>query len=152
MEKKYLSLAAFPSFPLPSVLLCSFLFCSLLFHSLPYTIILPCLPFCSLPFPCLLSRTKDAQWGKCLHCTAKNQCRPQYFQVRPKQILSATLAQTFRFLWFLPSFNVRSPCFLSFELSLTLCLQKLPPSLYSISRWKMIMSHFFLWLQHFSAR
>ena len=31
------------------------------------------------------------------------------FLVRPKHILSATSAQTFRFLWFMPSLGVRSP-------------------------------------------
>ena len=31
--------------------------------------------------------------------------------VRPKHILSATSAQFFRFLWFMPSLGVRSPCF-----------------------------------------
>ena len=30
--------------------------------------------------------------------------------VQPKHILSATSAQNFRFLWFLPSLGVRSPC------------------------------------------
>ena len=36
---------------------------------------------------------------------------PKIFWVRPKHILSATLAQIFRFLWFLPSLGVRSPCY-----------------------------------------
>ena len=31
--------------------------------------------------------------------------------IRPKHILSATLVQFFRYLWFMPSLGVHSPCF-----------------------------------------
>ena len=51
------------------------------------------------------TRTTDALLGNCLHSTAKNQLLLPNFQVRPEHILSATLAQIFRFL---PSMGVRS--------------------------------------------
>ena len=54
-------------------------------------------------YPCLVSRTTDARWGNRLHCTAENQLPPEH-------ILSATPTQIFRFLWFMPSLDVRSPC------------------------------------------
>ena len=43
-------------------------------------------------------RTTDAQRGNSLHCTAENSLPLPNFQVRPKQILSATSAQFFRYL------------------------------------------------------
>ena len=39
---------------------------------------------------------------------------PKIFWVRPKHILSATLAQIFRFLWFMPSLGVRSAWYESY--------------------------------------
>ena len=57
-----------------------------------------------------LPQTTDARWGNCLHCTAENQLPLPNFKVRTKHILSATSAQIFRFLWFMPSLGVRSPC------------------------------------------
>ena len=40
----------------------------------------------------------------------ENQILIPNLEVRPKYILFATLAQNFRFLWFMPSLDVRSPC------------------------------------------
>ena len=45
-----------------------------------------------------IPRTTDAQRGNSLHCTAKNSLPLPNFQLRPKHILSATLAQFFRYL------------------------------------------------------
>ena len=62
------------------------------------------------PLPFIHSRTTDAQGGISLHCTAKNSIPIPNFWVRPKHILSATSAQFFRYLRFMPSMGVRSPC------------------------------------------
>ena len=59
--------------------------------------------------PWLLARTTDPQRGNSLHCTAENSLPLPNFYVRPKHILSATSAQNFSFLWFMPSLGVRSP-------------------------------------------
>ena len=48
------------------------------------------------------ARTTDARWGNHLHCMAEN------FYVWPKHFLFATLAQIFRFLWFVPSIGAVS--------------------------------------------
>ena len=45
------------------------------------------------------SRTTDAQRGNSLHCTAENSIPIPNFQVWPKHILSATLAQSFRYFF-----------------------------------------------------
>ena len=52
----------------------------------------------------------DTRWGNRLHCMAENPLPLPNFKVWPKQISSATSAQIFRFLWFLPLLGVRSPC------------------------------------------
>ena len=57
-------------------------------------------------------RTTDTQKENSLHCTAENSIPIPNFLVRPKHILSAISAQIFRFLWFMPSLGVCSPCFL----------------------------------------
>ena len=44
---------------------------------------------------------------------------PKIFWVRPKHILSATLAQIFRFLWFTSSMGVRTPCIAQMRQKLT---------------------------------
>ena len=54
-------------------------------------------------------RTMDTQREKNLHYTAENSIPILNFKVRPKHILSATSAQFFRYLWFIPSLDVRSP-------------------------------------------
>ena len=46
---------------------------------------------------------------KNLHYTAENSIPIPNFLVQPKHILSATSAQFFRYLWFMPSLGVRSP-------------------------------------------
>jgi hypothetical protein len=55
------------------------------------------------------ARTTDAQSGNSLHCMAENSLPLPNFYVRPKHILSATSAQFFRYLWFIPSLGVRRP-------------------------------------------
>ena len=61
------------------------------------------------------SRTTDAKRVSCLHWTAENsipipiQIPNTNIYVRPKYILSATLAQFFKQLSFMPSLGVRSP-------------------------------------------
>ena len=55
------------------------------------------------------ARTTDAQWGNRLHCSAENQIPIPNLSVQLKYILSATSAQNFRVLWFMPSLGVRSP-------------------------------------------
>ena len=64
----------------------------------------------SLECPKTKPRTTDAQRGNSLHCTAENSIPIPNFYVRPKHILSATSAQFFRYLWFMPSLGVRSSC------------------------------------------
>ena len=60
----------------------------------------------------LWSRTTNAQGENSLHCSAlhggKSNPNPNFY-VRPKHIFSATSAQFFRYLWFMPSLGVRSP-------------------------------------------
>ena len=67
-----------------------------------------------------LPRTTDAQRGNSPHCTAKNSLPLPNFWVRPRHILSSTSAQLFRYLWFMPSLGVRSPCFLPSSLKIWL--------------------------------
>ena len=55
------------------------------------------------------TRTKDAQRGNCLYCTAENSIPIPNFEVRSKHILSTTSAQFFGYLWFMPSLGVCSP-------------------------------------------
>ena len=55
------------------------------------------------------SRTTDAQRRNSLHCTAEISIPIPNFWVRRQHILSATSAQFFRYLWFMPSLGVRSP-------------------------------------------
>ena len=54
-------------------------------------------------------RTTDAQRGKSLHCPAENSIPIPNCMVWRQHILSATSAQFFRYLWFMPSLGVRSP-------------------------------------------
>ena len=56
-----------------------------------------------------LARTTDAQRANSLHCTAENSIPIPNFKVWGQHILSATSAQFFRYLWFMPSLGVRSP-------------------------------------------
>ena len=56
------------------------------------------------------TRTTDAQRGNSLHWTAKNTISIPNFHVRPKHISSATSTKFYRYLWFMPSLGVRSPC------------------------------------------
>ena len=51
----------------------------------------------------------DTRWENRLHCTAKNPIPIPISYVWPKHILSATSAQIFKFLWFIPSQGVSSP-------------------------------------------
>ena len=53
-------------------------------------------------------QTSDTQKGNSFHCTAENSIPIPNFLVWPKHILSATLAQFFRYLWFMPSLGVCS--------------------------------------------
>ena len=62
----------------------------------------------SRTFAWFTQRTTDTQRGNSLHCTAENSIPIPNFLVWPKHILSATLAQFFRYLWFMPSLGVRS--------------------------------------------
>ena len=54
-------------------------------------------------------RTTNAQWGNSLHCMAENQLPLPNFLIRPKHILSTSLAKMFRFLWFTYTF-IGCPC------------------------------------------
>ena len=55
------------------------------------------------------TRTTDAQRAHSLHCTAENSIPIPKFMVWRQHILSATSAQFFRWFWFMPSLDVRSP-------------------------------------------
>ena len=54
-------------------------------------------------------RTTDTQRENSLHCTAENSLPLPNCMVWRQHILSATSAQFFRYLWFMPSLGVRSP-------------------------------------------
>ena len=56
------------------------------------------------------SRTTDTRSENCLHCTAENPIPIPNSLIWLKHILSATAAQIFRYIWFMPSLGVRSPC------------------------------------------
>ena len=65
---------------------------------------------CILCIPYMLdARTTDTQRENSLHCTAENSLPLPNCMVWRQHILSATSAQFFRYLRFMPSLGVRSP-------------------------------------------
>ena len=72
---------------------------------------------------CLTARTITQRWGNPFHCMAENPLPLPIFQLRLKHILSATSAQIFRYLWFMPSLGVRSLCLTENVIPLKLCMK-----------------------------